>query len=161
VSRLTAAFFHRTCQALGSTQAELGEKLGVSRRTAQRWARHGTSLLPQEMAALVALVHPSDADLAGELAMTLGQTLESLGVVPPPAPPLLPHAPPAPPLVPYAAIVDAVVCAAAEAMELTPRHVRLGLHAAFARAQELGLSMGGVVEALKASLPDPARARAD
>jgi hypothetical protein len=107
------------------------------------------------MANLVAMVHPHDADLAVELAMTLGQTLESLGVVPPPPLPP-PPAPPAPPPTPSAAIVDSVVCAAAEAMELTPGDVRLGLHAAFARAQELGLSVGGVVDALKVSL-DAAR----
>jgi hypothetical protein len=140
-----------------NTQAELGAKLGVSRRTAQRWARHGTRVLPKEMADLVALVHPYDADLARELATTLGQTLEGLGVVPPPAPALPPCAPPVPLPPPPAAIVDAVVCAAAEAMNLTPRDVRRGLHAAFARAHELGLSVGGVVDALTVSLPEPAR----
>jgi hypothetical protein len=97
-------------------------------------------------------VHPLDAQLAAVLAATMGSTLEGLGVVRPPPPPLPPPAP-APPPPPPAGVVDAVVCAAAEAMELTPRDVRLGLHAAFSRAQEIGLSVDVVVRALESKLP--------
>jgi hypothetical protein len=160
MSTLTAVQFERARRALGTTQSGLGAMLGVSRRTAQRWASHGATLVPARLASLVEYIHPHEPALARELAATLGQTLEDLGIVPPPPPPppqRPPPPPPAPPPPPSAAIVDAVVCAAAEAMELTPREVRAGLHAAFARARELGLSVEGVVDALKASLPRPAR----
>jgi hypothetical protein len=40
-------------------------------------------------------------------------------------------------------------------MELTPRDVRLGLYAAFSRAQEIGLSVDVVVRALQSKLPTP------
>jgi DNA-binding XRE family transcriptional regulator len=152
---LDALHFELSRQALGTTQAKLGETLGVSRRTAQRWASGGGYLLPERMLDLVQRVHPHNAQLAGVLAATLGSTLEGLGVVQPPPPPLPPPVP-APPPPPPVGIVDAVVCAAAEAMELTPREVRLGLHAAFSRAQEIGLSVEVVVAALKATLPAPA-----
>ena len=135
----------------GVTQADLGEMLGVSRRTAQRWTRHGTHLVEADMLRLVQLVHPRDPQLAAVLAATLGSTLEGLGIVKPP----LPAPAPAPPPPLPAGIVDAVVCAAAEAMELTPRDVRLGLYAAFSRAQEIGLSVEVVLKALESKLPAP------
>jgi hypothetical protein len=127
---------------------------GVSRRTAQRWASGGTTLTTDQMLTLVRLVHPHDPAVAAALAVTLGSTLEGLGVVKPPPPPLPAPAPAPPPPLP-AGIVDAVVCAAAEAMELTPRDVRPGLYAAFSRAQEIGLSVEVVLKALKATLPTP------
>ena len=145
---LSALHFELTRQALGTTQAELGKTFGVSRRTAQRWASRGTVLLEHQMLDLVRRVHPRHAQLATVLAATMGSTLEGLGVVKQPPPP--------PPPPPPAGIVDAVVCAAAaEAMDMTLRDVRLGLYAAFSRAQEIGLSVDVVVRALQSKLPPP------
>jgi hypothetical protein len=151
---LTPLLFEKSRQALGTTQAKLGESLGLSRRTAQRWASRGGLLLEGRMLDLIRRVYPRDPELAAVLASTLGSTLEGLGIVSPPPPPLPPPeaAPPPPPPLPTG-VVDAVVCAAAEAMELTPRAVRRGLHAAFARAQEIGLTLDAVVQVLAASLP--------
>lgn len=165
------AYFERARKALQlGSQAELGAKLNVSRRTAQRFAAQGVP--PQWMKDLIALVYPVDAALAAEMAESMGHTLESLHVVAPPAPPapeplppVLPSAPalapPPPPPAPDG-IVDAVVCAAAEAMEMMPRDVRPGLLAAFARARDIGITVEMVERVLRADLaaasPPPADA---
>ena len=58
-----------------------------------------------------------------------------------------------------ALLVDSVVCAAAEAMQLTPQAVRAALVAAFERADALGMSTGDVLGALTAE-PGPRVAKA-
>src|SRR4029077_16663730 len=63
---------------------------------------------------------------------------------PPPRPP--PPAPPPPPDPRY--IVDTVVCAAAEAIQLMPEAIRPALRAAFRRARLAGLSVQDVDKAL-------------
>ena len=136
---LSAGHFTMTCMALGLAQAEFGALLGVSKRTSQRYAASGTELAPHTIIDLVRRVYPREPELAASLAAILGGTPESLGAVPPTA--LPPRA------------VDSVVLAAADAMNLAPREARLGLHAAFACADELGLTVGAVVEALRSSLP--------
>lgn len=155
-------------QALGETQEGLGKALGVARRTAQRWAKTG---IPDDtLPDLAKLVYPHDADLAAEIAAAAGTTLEALGLVAPlvapaPAPAVEVAAAPArapepDPAAPSAsapplpdAVVDAVVCAAAEVMNLSPREVRAGLLAAFACAREIGLSVDAVERALRAKQP--------
>jgi hypothetical protein len=160
-------FFLLAHQAMGKTQAGLGEALGVARRTAQRWAQNGVP--SYHMPELAKVVHPHDANLAAEIAAAVGTTLEALGLVVPaavpslePAPALVheataaasaasaakPESPPAPAM--PDAVVDAVVCAAAEVMNLPPREVRAGLHAAFASAKEIGLTVDAVERALRA-----------
>jgi hypothetical protein len=155
--RSRGAIFELARQSLGVTQNKLGEMLGVSRRTAQRYAKHGINsyYLPP----LARLVHPRDADLARDIALAGGTTPEALGLVPPPpAPPALsPPPPPAPPL--PASVVDAVVCAAADAMNLLPRDVRPGLLAAFVCAGEVGLSIADAERALRAKLAPPPSSR--
>jgi hypothetical protein len=147
------AIFELSRIALRTTQVGLGAMFGVSRRTAQRWSDRGfpSTQLPK----LASLVHPLDPKLAAAIAAAAGTTLEALGIVrpePAPPPPLLP--PPAPPL--PDSVVDAVVCAAAEAMDTMPRHARAGVHAAFARAKELGVDVAFVERVLRAQLPPPA-----
>ncbi len=148
------AFFSRSQQALRlGTQSELGNLLGISKRTAQRYSSSG---LPQYyLKDLASLVHPVDADLATEIAASMGHTLLSLGIVEPPVAIPLPAAPVPPPPPPPDGIVDAVVCAAAEAMEMMPRDVRPGLLAAFRRAREIGVTVDMVERVLLASLPAP------
>jgi len=143
-----AVLFTRCRLALGETQVGLGAKLGVARRTSQRWAAQGvpTYHLPK----LAALVYPRDAKLAAEVAAAAGTTLERLGLVAstPVAPPAAPAAPPTPPT----AMVDAVVCAAADALNVLPRDARPGVYAAFARAAEIGTSIEFVTRVLAANL---------
>jgi hypothetical protein len=172
--RSPAALFELSRQALGTTQVGLGKLFGVARRTAQRWSSSGVPSyhLPQ----LAAYVHPHDAKLAAEIALSAGTTLEALGLVTPQPETVAPvHAPshaipparvpPAPPMLvpPMAArpsptplppaVVEAVVCACAEAMDLSPRQVRPGLHAAFAVALEIGLDVQTAERGLRAKLP--------
>jgi len=45
-------------------------------------------------------------------------------------------------------LVDSVVCAAAEAMSLSPQAIRPAVLAAFARARDAGLSLDAVVDVL-------------
>ncbi len=153
------AWFELARVALGTTQEGLGAMLGVSRRTAQRWANSGVpaTSLPD----LARVVHPRAPDLAREIATHMGVTLEGLGIAPPPAPAdLAPQLPaplplPPPPRPLPDGVVDAVVCAAAEAMSLMPAQVRPGLYAAFARAKEIGLEVDVVERVLRGVLHPP------
>lgn len=149
------AFFTLAQLATKTTQKELGEKLGISRRSAQRYAEHG---IPQfYLPDLVRLVHPHDRALAAEIAQYSGETLLSLGLETPPAPPAPPPpvaAPPAP-SPPADGVVDAVVCAAAEASGTKPGDVRRTLLAAFTRAREIGIDTAFVERVLRAQLGLP------
>jgi hypothetical protein len=157
---------------LGVSQGGLGELLGSSRRSGQRWEGGGSSPTPKQLHALAAMVHPKDAELAAQIAVAGGSTLEKLGIVPPSPPPPrplpLPRLPPAvsapsppappppappppappPPLPPPEDVVDSVVCAAAEAIDVMPRTIRPALLAAFRRARRLGLDVATVEKAL-------------
>ncbi len=138
--------------ALGLTQKRLGTLLMASRRTVSRWVSGRSTIGAPTLARLAVAVHPTNATLAARLAAESGQTLESLGLVapsPPAAPPPPPRAFP-----PTALVVEAVVCAVAEAMQVPPSVAREALRAAFTRAQALGLSVEEMSEAL--SPPPPA-----
>jgi DNA-binding XRE family transcriptional regulator len=140
-------------RALSLNQAQLAELLESSKRTVQRWETKRGAPYPDTVAKLAAHVHPHDAETAADLAATIGQTLESLGIVvpPPPVPPPpapLPAPPPGPPPMPRDLAVDAVVCVASDAMGAMPAAVRGGLLAAFRRARQLGLSCEEVERAL-------------
>jgi hypothetical protein len=140
------AFFELSRKALATTQEELGRMLGISRRTAQRWSSQG--IPSYSLADLARLVHPRDPALASEIMAALGTTLEAAGIVRP-APPPAPA--PAVAAVPDG-VVDAVVCAAAEAMEMMPNDVRPGLLAAFGRAREIGVTVELVERVLRGQL---------
>jgi DNA-binding XRE family transcriptional regulator len=141
-------------RALGLNQAQLGDLLGSSKRTVQRWETKRGVPYPDDVAKLAAHVHPRDAETAPDLAAAIGQTLESLGIVAPPPPPPpppapLPAPPPGPPPMPRDLAVDAVVCVASDALGAMPAAVRAGLLAAFRRARQLGLSCEEVEQALE------------
>ncbi len=135
--------------ALGMTQQEFGEALGVSRRTVTRWYKHSPLLTMEQLRTLARLVHPRDPELAAEIAWTVSESLESLGIVPPAPPPAPGPAAPAP--LPTAVVVDSVVCAAAEALGVAPGAVRGALLAAFRRTRALRLSLQEVETALDAA----------
>jgi hypothetical protein len=145
-------FFSAAQQALSlGSAAALGEMLGVSRRTSQRFMSSG---VPRGYKRdLARIVLPFDPDLAAAIAQSEDHTLVSWGLVLPepqvvvqPAPPPPPPPPPAPP---PDAVIDAVVCAAAEAMEMMPRDVRAGLLAAFSKAREIGVEVAQVERVLR------------
>jgi transcriptional regulator with XRE-family HTH domain len=139
-NRPTRALVARAQAALGMTHREFGEALGSSERTALRWAAGRSSVGVSGLRALARLVHPRDPALANELAGATSETLESLGIV----------AQGAAVAADASVLVDAVVCAAADALSMAPSAVRGALLAAFGRARELGLSVGDVEKAIAA-----------
>jgi transcriptional regulator with XRE-family HTH domain len=120
----------RTRAALKLQQPEFAAALGVSLRTAQRWEGGETNLLIVQARRLAILVFPHNRELARELATAARETLESLKLVPP-APPPQP---------PVGLLVEAVVCAAADAGGLPPRAARATLLAALRRMRDLGVT---------------------
>lgn len=136
------------------SQGALGEKLGSSRRTGQRW-ESGTVPSAGQLHTLAGLVYSHDATLAAQIASAGGTTLEALGIVPPP--PATLDAPPAAPVLPPEFLADTVVCAAAEAMNVTPGAIRPALLAAFRRARLVGLSLEAMEKALHAAPDERAR----
>jgi hypothetical protein len=139
-------------QALGLTQEELGELVGVSRRTVSRWLSDGTVLTDSQGSTLARAVYPANASLAAQIAASGGTTLERLGIVQPPKPVEPPKPPPPPPR-----LVEVVVCAAAEALDASPRTVRPAVIAAFEAARDVGLDVEGVVRSLRPREPSPRR----
>ncbi len=123
------------------SQGELGQLLGMSRHTGQRWETGRSTPSSEQLHKLASLIHPRNAELAARVAAAGGTTLEALGIAKPAAPPS-----PTP-----VDVVDAVVCAGAEAIDVTPRAIRPALLAAFARARRLGLSVEDVEKALGAT----------
>jgi hypothetical protein len=133
----------RARYALATAHPDLPGAVGSSKRTMQRWQAAESRPSDSQLADLARLAHPLDAELAAGLAHAAGATLESLGIVPPKSPP-----PPVLPPMPRHLVVDAVVCAAADATDAAPSAVRAILLAAFKRARELGLSTDEVEKAL-------------
>ena len=151
----------RGAQALGLTNVDMAKELGCSRRTMQRWMGGQSSVGSASLAQLAHLVVVRDRALAEEILTRANAALVAAGLapspwfdpppapeiaLPPPAPPS--PAPPPPPRPPE--ITNAVVCAAAEAMDLSPRALRPAIVAAFRCARALGLSVAEVEEGLSA-----------
>jgi len=140
-------------RALGMSHDAFGTALGSSKRTAARWAQGSSQPTIDQVRRLAALVYPRDAELSAQLATAAGETLESLGIVAPTpvAAPVLAASPPPPePPLPATLVVQAVVCAAADALQVPPSAVRGALLAAFRMARELRLQVEDVEAALEA-----------
>ncbi len=130
----------KACAALAMTQKDLGRHLGVTGRTVSRWMKSGTRLAAFQARVLVDLLLPVDRELAALVAATRGETL--------PAPVAEASARRPVDEQTVALAVDAVVCAAAEAADMSPRAVRPALVAATRRAREAGVTMEQVEAAL-------------
>jgi transcriptional regulator with XRE-family HTH domain len=174
-----AELLRKMGSTLGMFHGELADVLGVSRRTVSRWGQDGARLRLDQVAKVAELAYAHDPSLAAEIAAAAGETLVTLGLEAaappepraapeppmhpePPMPPELPPivaAPPPPPVVPAPPrvapqnLVDAVVCAAAEALDVSPRVVRPGLLAAIRCAREVGLTVEEMEAALSAARP--------
>jgi hypothetical protein len=133
--------------ALGGNQAKLGESVGVSRRTVQRWMAARAVPTSATYHALARVVLPADREIARRLATAGGTTLAALGleVLTPPLPP--------PPQASPRHLADSLVCAAAEALDVPPAAIRPALLVAFARAREMGLSIADAEAALRSATP--------
>jgi transcriptional regulator with XRE-family HTH domain len=145
LNRDVTGLVYRARMAAGLSQAQLGEHLGLSKRTMGRVERNQSHLTLPHVIALAHLTHPHDPDLAGELAAAASETPASLGLTK--ANPA--HAPPT------KLLVDVVVCAAAESLAMAPGPVRLALYAAFKRAREMELTLEDVEAALAPPAPPP------
>jgi transcriptional regulator with XRE-family HTH domain len=146
VSRDVAApLLTRAQLALSLTQTTLGALVGVTRRTVWRWQSGQSVPTVPNLETIARKVHAVDPALAGRLAEAAGATLESLGIAQP-KPPEKPDplADPGQSRI----LVDAVICAAAEAVDAPPRVARRALLAAFARAKEMGVPLDGLAAAL-------------
>jgi len=129
------------CQmALGLTQQKLGDLLGHTKRTVQRWEDRGAILLPSALETLVRALYPVRPDLAEQVATAGGTTLEQLGI-----PSVAASGPPA-----ISEPIEAIVRSAAEAMGVTPEVVRPAIATAFAKARETGLDVQAVATYLQA-----------
>jgi hypothetical protein len=144
--------------ALILSQRGLAEVTGSSHRTVQRWAAGRSSPSPREIARLAVAVHPRNPEIAQRLASWSGQTLESFGIAPPPAalpaspaPAPLPSGPDRAALLPV--LVESVVAAAAEALDVSPRVARPAVLAAMERATVAALTVEDLLGALR---PAPA-----
>jgi transcriptional regulator with XRE-family HTH domain len=139
----TNPLLHEACRVLGLNQRELGKVVGLSTRTIQRLYRGHSTFVSPHWHTLARAAHPSHPELAAKLAAEGGTTLMALGLerpLPAPAPAIFSHD--------VHHLTDGVVCAAAEAIELTPRAVRPALLAAFRRAREMRLTVEQVEAAL-------------
>jgi DNA-binding XRE family transcriptional regulator len=140
--------------ALGKTQETLGELLGVSRRTMSRWQGGSNSPSIEMWALLAQHLHGTDPALARRIASEMGETLVSLGIVPPPPaadPPPAAAGPPPRPQPPIGDLVDSIVCAAAEAVSTTPQSIRPALLAAFDRTASVQLTVDEVRTTLRSA----------
>jgi DNA-binding XRE family transcriptional regulator len=138
--------------ALGVSQEELGNRVGVSRRTMTRWGTGKTSPDFSQWAQIARLTYAVNRVLAAQIATEMGESLVSLGIEappPPPAPAPAPSAAPARPPIPVGDLVDSIVCAAAEAASTTPQAMRPAILAALDRMLSVQLGVDEVRAALK------------
>jgi hypothetical protein len=145
---------------LGLTQGDFAGRIGTSKRTLARIVNGQAVAYGWILRDAARLIFPLDRAIAEALATAGQATLISLDLERPPPPPPPPEPPPAPSPAPVvvaappppepppppprrtpsiAHLVDSVVCAAAEAMGVTPQTIRPALRAAFARAVEVDL----------------------
>jgi transcriptional regulator with XRE-family HTH domain len=118
-------------RSLHLTQAQLGERLGVSGETVYRWERRKRSPGPREVPDLIRRLSLLSPELAAKAAAAMGTTLEAAGA-----------APPAPvSVVAQRHSLEAAICAAAEALDMSPRLVRPAAAALLARLAEARLSI--------------------
>src|SRR5579883_1204278 len=144
----------RARSALGMSRDDFARLLGFSKRTVIRWESGQSTLAPETLGKLATAVHRKDPALAERIARAGDRTLEELGITrlhPPPEAKAASDGA-APPL-PDECLVDAIVCAAADALKVVPEAVRPAVYAAFRRARELRMSAEAVERALRAFAP--------
>lgn len=149
VTKTRAGLLIEARRTLVLSREELGRLLQRSKRTVGRMEIGQSAIDAEEFHQLARSVHPHDAALAEELARAGNTTLLDLGVVPS-SPPVVMG-----PVVPSHLLVDAVVCAAADALNVAPESVRASVLAAFRRARELHMTLEDVENALTKQTKGP------
>ena len=155
----------RSREILHLSQKACASFLDSSERSLQRWEADRATPPANAIHRLADAVRSGDAAIAADLDLWAPRAPPP----PPPSPPVVaPHeevvvapaprvpspvpppvqAPPPPPPVPAHALVDSIVCAAAEAMSMMPQALRPALLAAFTRAHEVGIAAEEVVAVL-------------
>jgi hypothetical protein len=137
--------FVRATLALGG-QKYVGEVLGVSRRTVNRWGPK-SAMTPGNARLLAVALAPTKFALAAELATFAGTTLRDLGVVVKGMESPAPAAATSDPAT-KRHLVQSVLCAAAEALDASPRAARPVVLAAFAQTIAAKLTLEDVVTGL-------------
>jgi len=128
--------------ALGVSQGQLGDLLGLSRQTIWRYQTGQSNPLASSLNDLARRVRAIDARLASRLAGAgTGARKPSLRIA-------MTTNPAAGGSIETRLLADAIVCAAAEALDASPRAVRRALLAAFARARDTGLALDAIETAL-------------
>ena len=131
---------------LRATQSTLGAQLGVHAQTVSKWEFGRRLPTHEHLQMLARLVHPVDPDLAAAIAASMGQNLIGLGLATAPVAA-------APSGADAKRTADAVLCAAAESMDLSPVRLRGALLAAIDEALAAGLTLEGLRDGLKPSKP--------
>ncbi len=140
----TTDLLHHVRTTLHLNQLELATSLGASRRTGQRWAAGQSAPSQSQWRALARRVYPVHEALARELAIKGETSLDMLGLVSP-----VPATPAPAPTITAMHLIDAIVCASATAVAMSPQSVRPAIAAAFARAAEMGLNLDAVDAAFR------------
>ncbi len=158
--RSTETLLYEARRAMGWSQRDLARALGVSIRTGERWSAGRSAPSNSVLVELARLLFPRDPDLALEIDARGRGGLRKYGHPEPPplVRPAPPSPPPAPPPIPLERRVDIVVCAAAAALDASPRAVKPAVVAAFRAAVESGLSPAEVVHGLAEPPPPSQRA---
>lgn len=146
-------FLMEARRTLQLSQQQLGDIMGLSKRTIIRMEQGRSTPLPSQYVMVARALCPVNQALAEHYAAAAGTTLVALGLVAPPPPPAPPSPPPSPMSVDPAmsrSLADSVVCVAAEAMDASPRAVRPALLAAFERMKALGMGVETVLQGLAA-----------
>jgi len=149
------ALLHAARRELIVSQRELADICGLERRSVMKWQQGRTVPMPWNWQAMAKAVYPRNAPVAAQLAAAGGTTLFALGLQ---ASPAAVGAQPGAQAQAVSAthLVDSVVCAAAETMQVSPHAIRPALVAAFQRAIALGLGTDAVLGGL--SPPAPSKA---
>jgi transcriptional regulator with XRE-family HTH domain len=122
--------------ALGLSQEKLGELLGKTKRTVQRWQESGFRLTVDEAETLAHALQAVRPDLAAEVLELGRQAAIAAGVTPPTRPAT-------------AEEIDAILRAAADAGGTSPEAIRPAVAAAMQTAEEAGLEVSAIVAGLK------------
>ena len=139
-------------RALNMSQRQFGVAVGASHRTAVRWAARQSIPAAHNLRNLARLLYPHDRVLAAEVAESIDETLQSLGLEAPPPP-----EPPPAPTVRAEDLVDVLVLTAVETTGAAPAPMRTLLHAVFKRAREVGLTVETVERALSVAIAGAAK----
>ena len=163
----------RARDVLHLTQLELATLVGSSLRSVQRWENKLSIPSDWHLHRLADAVQSADPELAAVIELWAPrppppppppEPAPPASPPPEPAPPPPPvvavaRPPPPPPRIPDVVLVDSIVCAAAEAMALTPQTIRPAILAAFTRARDASITSDAVVAVLSPAAPpkDPRR----